>query len=159
MKTLARLVTSTIIGLAMAMLAIPSLPALADTPGTATTQTATRYDACTPINKVGAANAQITLTIPAVAGQYIYVAGIDLTAAQNATATVATLSQFTSTNLGGWIYQFSLAATANAQVSEHFYFTTPLKAPIAGTAVTIVSPAAATNTAFNINACYYTSNL
>lgn len=118
-------------------------------------QDPTMLNACTPINATAAVNNQVTVTLLPPAGQSVYVCGIDVTASQNATSTANTNLTFTSTNLGGWLYKYSLAATVNIMASQAFYWSQPLKSVIPGTAVTIVSPAATAQTAFSINAYFY----
>ncbi len=122
-----------------------------------TQQQAQRADACTAMNATLAVNNQVTLTITPQSGQYVYLCGWDLTVSQDGTSTVNTNQSFTSTNLGGWAYKYSLAATANLTLTQPFYFNIPVKSAAAGTAVTIVSPTAKANTAFSINAYYYTA--
>jgi hypothetical protein len=118
-------------------------------------QDATMLNACSPTNQTAAVNTQVTVTLTPPSGQSVYICGVDLTASQNGTATANTNSTFTSTNLGGWLWKYSIAATANLAISQAFYFSQPMKSVIPGTAVTIVSPAALAQTAFSINVYYY----
>jgi hypothetical protein len=118
-------------------------------------QDPTMLNACTPINGTAAVNTQVTVTLTPPSGLSVYVCGVDVTVSQNATSTANTNLTFTSTNLGGWLYKYSLAATANLALSQSFYWSQPVKSVIPGTAVTIVSPAATAQTAFSINAYYY----
>ena len=120
-----------------------------------TQQQATRADACTAMNATAVVNNQVTLTITPSAGQYVYLCGWDITASQDGTSTVNTNQSFTSTNIGGWAFKYSLAATANLTMTQAFYFNIPVKSAAAGTAVTFVSPSAKAQTAFSINAYYY----
>jgi hypothetical protein len=126
-------------------------------PGALVQQSPTELRACVPTHNDLAVNNQVTLTITPPPGQSVYICGLDVTASQNGTATINTNSKFTSTNIGGWVFEYSLAATANTMMAQAFNFSQPLKSVIPGTAVTIVSPAAIANTAFSINAYYYTA--
>jgi hypothetical protein len=119
-------------------------------------QTATRADAATtvcPLTSSGAAapavNVQITATCTPPAGQYVYITGISFDVCTNATGTVVNQGSFTSTNLtGAPLWSFSIAATA--EICQHWIDNpaTPLKSTAPGTAVTIVSPAAAANNSY-----------
>jgi hypothetical protein len=124
-------------------------------PGALIQQSPTELRACTPAHADGAINNQQTVTITPPSGQSVYICGLDVSASQNATATANTNVKFTSTNIGGWAYTYSLAATANIMMAQAFNFSQPIKSVIPGTAVTIVSPAALANTAFSINVYYY----
>src|SRR6185437_2408244 len=97
-------------------------------------------------------NSQVTATMTPSGSNYVYITGIDLMVCQNGTATANTNLTFTSTNItGSPVWQESLAATANLCAPVHTIpLVTPLKSSTPGTAVTIVSPAAQTNTAFTV---------
>lgn len=118
-------------------------------------QAATRASACTAANATAAVNNAVTLTLTPPSGYYVYLCGFDIAISQDGTATVNTNQSFTSTNLGGWAWKYSLPATANTQLTQSFYFNNPVKSAAAGTAVTVVSPAAKANSAFSINGYYY----
>lgn len=118
-------------------------------------QSATALNACSTLNATAAVNNQVTLTLTPPSGQYVYLCGLDVTVSQNGTATANTNVSFTSTNLGGWAWKYSLPATINLALVQPFYFSIPVKAAAAGTAVTIVSPSATAQTAFSINGYYY----
>lgn len=137
------------------LLCVGAAFAQAGVPGTLVQQSPTELRACTPAHADGAVNSQQTVTLTPPAGQSVYVCGIDFSASQNGTATANTNSTFTSTNLGGWKFVYSLAATANTMFGQAMNFSQPLKSVIPGTVVTVVSPAALTNTAFSINVYYY----
>lgn len=126
-----------------------------------TQQTATHADACTTINATGGINTATTLTITAPGpGLYIYVCEIDLTVSNNATGAVtATNLSFTTSNLGGWKYTYSMVGTANTVPIDRSFSFYPgcIKATVAATAVTIVPPAANAQAVYNINACYYSA--
>jgi hypothetical protein len=118
---------------------------------------ATMLNACTPLNATGAVNATATLTIPAPpSGLYVYVCGIDIAISFDATGgTASTNVTFTSTNFGSWLWKMSWAGTASTTITQPFYWAQPLKSPSAGTAITIVSPAANLHGAYSINGYYY----
>ncbi len=119
-------------------------------------QQATRPDACSTVNATAAVNNTATVTLTPPNGQYVYVCGIDLTVSDDATGAVAqTNVSFTSTNLGGWAYKYSFANAANTTLSQVFVFNVPLKSAVAGTVVTLVSPAINLHAAYSINAYYY----
>jgi hypothetical protein len=102
-------------------------------------------------------NGQVTCTMQPSGSNYAYITSIDLMVAQNGTGTANTNLTFTTTNItGAPVFQESLAATANLSAPPHtIVFATPLKSATPGAAVTIVSPAAQTNTAFTISASWY----
>src|SRR4051812_2777664 len=101
-----------------ALLAGVSLYAQQGVPGTIVQQSPTELRACSPTHSDAAINTQVTVTLTPPSGQSVYICGIDFTASQNATATANTNSQFTSTNLGGWKFTYSLAATANTMFGQ-----------------------------------------
>lgn len=142
----------------LCLLALCALPVAAQSP-TLVQQSPTMLNACTAFNSTAAVNVQVTVTLTPPAGQYVYVCGIDVAISQNATSTVATNATYTSTNLGPsgntWGWKFSLAAVANTSLTQAFYFTQPLKSTAPGVAVTVVSPAAAAQTAYSTNVYYY----
>lgn len=116
----------------------------------------TRLDAgtvvCT-ITSSGAAapavNTQTTATCTPPAGQFVYITGISFDVCTNGTGTAVNQVSFTSTNLtGSPLWSFSIAATAS--ICQHWQepFVSPLKSTAAGTAVTVVSPAAAANNSY-----------
>lgn len=145
-----------LLGILVYCLLLSGTPAHAQQNGASRVQQdATMLNACTPTNQTAAVNTQVTVTLTPPAGQSVYLCGIDVTASQNATSTANTNLTFTSTNLGGWLFKYSLAATVNIALSQSFYFSQPVKSVIPGTAVTVVSPAATAQTAFSINAYYY----
>lgn len=142
--------------LALLLLALGATSAQAQSAApTLVQQSPTMLNACTSANATAAVNNQVTLTITPPSGQYVYLCGWDVTVSQNGTATANTNQSFTSTNIGGWAWKYSLAATANLALPQAFFLPFPVKAAQPGTAVTIVSPSALANTAFNINAYYY----
>lgn len=131
--------------------------------GSPVQQVGSRADACqatavsTNYNTV---NTQAVATITVPAGFYAYICRIELEAIQDATATAAVNSAFTSTGLGTGAtaspqWGFSLAATADATLYRDINYTMPLKSNAPGTNVTITSPAAATHLAFGAKIYYY----
>jgi len=119
-------------------------------------QTATRADAapvmCT-ITSSGAAapavNTQTTSTCTPPGSWFVYITGVSFDVCTNGTGSAVNQVNWTTTNLtGAPIYSFSIAATAS--ICQHWSepFAVPLKSTAAGTAVTFVSPAAATNNSY-----------
>ena len=109
---------------------------------------------CTTTASVGS---QVTCTMTPSGSNYVYITSIDLMVCQNGTATANTNLTFTTTNItGAPVFQESLPATINTCTPVHTLpLVTPLKSSTPGTAVTIVSPASQTNTAFTITASWY----
>ena len=136
--------------LGLLCLAAPSVSAQ-----TLTNQSPTKPDACSTANAVNAVNTQTTLTLTPPNGQYVYLCGLDVIASEDATSTIQTQAKWTSTNIGGWSFTFSMPAPANLNTAQAFNWSIPVKASAAGTAVTIVSPAAAAHVAYSVNAYYY----
>jgi hypothetical protein len=103
-----------------------------------------------------AVNNQYTATISVPAGLYAYVTGLSFDACTNGTGTGVNQVTFTSTNLtGSPVWPFSLAATAS--ICQHWTepLSSPLKSSVAGTNVTIVTPAAAANNSYTVRVYYY----
>lgn len=126
--------------------------------GASVQQHPTHQDACTEITTANVSvNSQVTLTIgPPPSGQSVYLGTIELQASNDATGSAESNTDFTSTNLGGWIYAFSQPGTASTQgLNTVLNYPTGQKAAGPGTKVTIVSPAAVTHVSFNISACYW----
>lgn len=127
-----------------------------NTPGTSVTQTSIRADAAQFFTQtLGAVNTNATTTIPAGNG-YIYIDYLRITVSTNATGTAQNQVQFTTTNLGGVAWQYSVAAAAeqNVDVAGNLGIA-PLRAPAPGTAVTIIPPAAATNNSYQVVVGYH----
>jgi len=110
------------------------------------------------ISATGAANAAVTLTIPApAAGLFNYITSIDIT--RNATAALAGTATLviTTTNLPGslaWSVGNAMAA-GGTQIDVNKDFTQPLKSTTAATATTIVAPIPGAAVLWRINANYY----
>lgn len=137
---------------------ITTTPSVVAQAPTVVQQTATDRTGCSPISFTAAVNNTVTLTLTPPSGQYVYFCGLTLGLSNDATGTVASANlTFTSTNLGGWLWKFSDIGTANVTTQQTF-FTSPrwlLRSQVAGTAVTIVSPAINLHAAYGINAAYY----
>lgn len=106
-----------------------------------------------------AANTAATATLPAVAGQFHYITGIEImrtsTAALAGTATLVV----TSTNLPGslaWSFGNAMAAGAT-QRDTTLTFDNPLKSSVVNTATTIVMPAPGAAVLWRANVYYYTA--
>lgn len=112
--------------------------------------------ACTGVQTSGAiGTTQVTLTIPAVAGQYIYICTYDEFVGAT-TAPAATFLNTTTTNLGGLRWFNQVAATATGAVQNpHFAPAQPYKSAAPGTAVTIVSNAAVTSVNYASTVTYF----
>jgi len=104
-------------------------------------------------------NTQSTATATAPGGQYVYVTALYMGACQDGTGVAAANLNFTTTNLGGAEFAYSTALSANACPNEPglVNFPVPLKAAQAGTAVTLVSPAAQSHIGFATEIFYYTA--
>lgn len=112
------------------------------------------------ISTVSAANATVTLTIPAPgAGLFNYVTSIEIIALNptiTAIAAAASTLSFTTTNIGGlaWSAGTLLAAGAEKIIARNTY-PSPIKGDAAATATTIVAPAIGAGGLVRINATYY----
>lgn len=124
-----------------------------------TQQSPIQLTACIPAHADAAVNTPVTLTITVPNGQSLYLCGLDLSVTNDATGgVVGTNVQFTSTNLWGWKYTYSMAGTANTVgVDRSFGFAHPIKSQAVGQAVTIISPAANAHAVYSVNAYYYTA--
>jgi hypothetical protein len=105
-----------------------------------------------------AVNQQETTTCTPNAGQFVYITAIAFDVCTNGTGSATTPTTFTTTNLPG-APTFGFAIAATAEICQHWQipFATPLKSNAAGTAVTVVSPAAATNNAYQATVFGYSS--
>lgn len=136
----------------------PTIPSVVVAAPTVIQQVQKDLTACTPISATAAINNTVTLTLTPPSGQYVYLCNLVVGISNNATGTVASTNlTFTSTNLGGWLWKFSDVGTANVTTQSPFVTSTRwlLRSQVAGTAVTIVSPAVNAQAAYNINAAYY----
>ena len=103
-----------------------------------------------------AVNQQEPVTCTPPAGQYVYITGLSFDVCTDGTGTAANQVTWTSTNItGAPVWSFSVAATAS--ICQHFSepLTTPRKSTAAGTAVTLVSPAAATHNSYHARVYAY----
>lgn len=152
MKTLLRIAAALTLALGLGLGS-----AYADTPGTAVTQSATHADAstfwigqsngATSCNAVSQTAAQDTITIPAIAGQYIYLTELIVQFSTDATGATA-VPTISFTNLGtAGSPSFLSAATTLATTGYPVNFAIPmpvggLRSAQPGVAVTIVPSAA-----------------
>jgi hypothetical protein len=123
---------------------------------------ATHIDAATQVCSFAASpvavNQQETVTCTPAAGQFVYITGLSFDVCTDGTGTAANQVTWTSTNLtGAPVWSFSIAATAS--ICQHFSepLSTPLKSTAAGTAVTLVSPAAATHNSYHARVYAYSA--
>lgn len=119
----------------------------------------TKLDAATnvcTVSAVLAVNQQETVTCTPPAGQFVYITAIAFDVCTNGTGTAANQVSWTTTNLtGAPVFGFSVAATASICQHWNIPLPTPLKSTAAGTAVTFVSPAAATNNSYHATVMVY----
>lgn len=104
-----------------------------------------------------AVNAALTLTIPAVAGQYAYVTSLTVGFCNDSTGGSEPNQALTSTNLGGLQIQYGVVTTANACMNAvNYVFPNGLKSAASGTATTIIMQASTSSHAGNTaNATFY----
>jgi hypothetical protein len=103
-----------------------------------------------------AVNQQETVTCTPPAGMFVYITGLSFDVCTDGTGTAANTVTWTSTNLtNAPVWSFSIAATAS--ICQHFAepLTTPLKSAAPGTAVTLVSPAAALHNSYHARVYAY----
>lgn len=106
----------------------------------------------------GAANAAVTLTIPApAAGLFHYITGLEITRAGAAALAGTAVLVITSTNLPGTVAWSVGNASAAGGTQKDFdkMFSNPIKSLVAGTATTIVAPIPGAGVLWRINAYYY----
>lgn len=110
------------------------------------------------VNQTGAAAAAVTLTLPAVAGQFHYIDVIEITLYSTAARTgAATPITVTSTNLPGaptWL--FATAGAIGTTLPYAISASCAIKSSAANTATTIVCPAV-TGGIWNVKAIYSTA--
>lgn len=108
------------------------------------------------VTATAAANTAVTLTLPAVAGQFHYITGIEImrtaTAALAGTATLVV----TTTNLPGSLaWSIGNAMTAGGTANDKMIMLdNPLKSSVVNTATTIAMPAPGAAVLWRAN-CYY----
>ena len=130
--------------------------------GNSTTGVLTSLSSIVSLTTLSAANTAVTLTLPAVAGQFHYITRIRITA-HNTTATAvagsAVTLAFTSTNIPtglAWTAGNALGAGVDKIVTDE-QLQNPLKSTTVNTATTIVAPACGTGVLVRITAYYYTA--
>lgn len=142
---------------------IPLLLALCATPALAQVQfqpSGTKLDAATTVCPFAASpvavNQQETVTCTPPAGQFVYITSIAFDVCTNGTGSAVNQVTWTTTNLtGAPTFGFSVAATASICQHWSIPLPTPLKSTAAGTAVTFVSPVAATNNSYHATVAVY----
>ncbi len=118
----------------------------------------TTFMPVTTVTNTGAANAAVTLTIPApAAGLFNYITSIEIT--RNATAALAGTATLviTTTNIPGAL-AWSVGNAMNAggtQQDVRMNYTQPIKSTTAATATTIVAPIPGAAVLWRLNATYY----
>lgn len=118
-------------------------------------ETPTPPRACTGVLNSGAiGTAQSVVTIPGLAGQYIYICSYDEFIGAT-TAPAATFLNTTTTNLGGARFYNQVAASATEGPGVHFYPAQPLKASQPGTAVVFTGNAAVTSVNYGAQATFF----
>lgn len=124
------------------------------------TQTVNALPYLTLYSATAAVNVATTLTIPAVQGQWIYVCKLKFNLSNDNTGTVVTNVASTSTNFNSVAFKASHVVTASAGYdSPTFDFGEPgtgcAKSTSPSTAVTFVSPASVTHSAWTWYATAY----
>lgn len=114
----------------------------------------------TPITNTGAANAGVTLTLPAAgAGLFHYITGIHIQRTATAALVGSATLVITTTNIPGalaWSVGNAMVAggTQNDVVMD---FSCPIKASAANVATTIVCPAPGAAVLWRVTAYYFTA--
>ena len=111
------------------------------------------------VTATGAANAAVTATLPAVAGEFHYITSIIIQRAGAAALAGTAALVITSTNLPGspaWSVGNAMAA-GGSSTDLNFMPCTPLKASASNTATTIVCPAPGAGVLWRVNVTYYTA--
>lgn len=126
-----------------------------------TQQSGTHADAASLACSYSAAyavNQQETTTCTPAAGQFVYITGIAFDVCTDGTGSATTPTTFTTTNLPG-SPTFGMAIAATAEICQHWQvpFSAPLKSVAAGTAVTVVSPAAVAHNAYQATVFAYSA--
>lgn len=109
------------------------------------------------VSVTGAAAAAVTVTLPAVAGQFHYISRINIIAYATVARTGAAAPVVvTSTNLPGALaWTTPTAQAVGTQYETDIQLTSPLKSSAVGIATTIVAPGTA-SVIWRINVIYYT---
>lgn len=108
------------------------------------------------VTATAASGTAVTLTLPAVAGQFHYITHIDIVAYTSlARVGVAAPILVTSTNLSGNpVWDFATVGAIGTTDRLDFDFTIPVKSSTVNTATTVVCPAA-TSVLWRLTAFYY----
>lgn len=106
---------------------------------------------------ISGANAQLTVTLPAVAGQFHYITNIELTHGCTSGVAGSALLTITTTNLGGLQWINGNLCNAGQEHIQLYTFSPPYKSAVIGTASTIVFPATGTASQSAINVYYFTA--
>lgn len=106
---------------------------------------------------VSAVNTQLTVTLPAVAGQFHYITLIEFTHGCTSGVAGSALLTITSTNLGGLSWINGNLCNSGQEHIQAFNYSPPLKSAVAGTATTLVFPATGVASQSAINVYYFTA--
>lgn len=106
---------------------------------------------------ISGANAQLTVTLPAVTGQFHYLTSLELTHTCTSGVAGSAVITITTTNLNGLQWINGNLCTAGQEHQTLITFTPPFKSAVSGTASTIVFPAMGTSAQSGINVYYYTA--
>jgi hypothetical protein len=144
----------------MKLSALVLIPVLAPVLALCQSNTGSQPASSLAVTAVSTANTAVTLTLPAVAGQFHYITSIQITRTCTSAVAGSAVLTVTTTNLPG-----SLAWTAgnacgvgttNQDVGLLALDTRPLKSSVVNTATTIVAPAAGATAIYRINVLYFT---
>lgn len=132
------------------------LPAGAATEATLTNHTQ-RFQVATTLTAVSLANTAVTLTLPAVAGQFHYITRIEIVRVATAALGGTAVLTYTSTNIpGAWARSAGNAMAAGGTVKDvDEALENAIKSTTVNTATTIVAPAAGAAVLTRITAYYY----
>jgi hypothetical protein len=139
------------LGLALALLLALAAPAAAQYLGAPGTNVNALYQ-----TGISAANTALTVTLPAVAGQFHYITNLELTHSCTAGVSGSALLTITTTNLGGLQWINGNLCNAGQEHIQLYTFQPPYKSAVAGTASTIVFPAMGVAAQSAINVYYFT---
>lgn len=138
--------------------AVNNFPATQTVAGTVTANEGTLQSATLMVTATGAAAAAVTLTLPAVAGQFHYITSVEITAYTTLARTGGVTPVIvTTTNLPG-TPAFTLQSAAAVGTNDRYLreLSLPLKSSVVNTATTIVGPAT-TSVIWRMNVTYYTA--
>lgn len=118
-----------------------------------------RFQSATTLTTTAAANTAVTLTLPAVAGQFHYITRIEIVRVATAALAGTAVLVYTSTNIPtGWARSAGNAMAAGGTVKDvDEVLENPIKSTTVNTATTIVAPAAGAAVIVRITAYYYTA--